>query len=121
MISWDLLKGLFDGKILGMTERFKAEKVSGYIAKSARMFRIDPHNIFNNKNLEILQFTGLYDRYRVEIYKGDILRTYNGIGVVKFNPPWFYVTGEYPEVFASCANEWEVVGNIYENPELLEV
>jgi hypothetical protein len=76
---------------------------------------------------EIMQYTGLKDKNGKEIYEGDIVNSHSGLNHVylrevvrcddrptlEFKPSTGYVLCE--------ANEhlFEVIGNIYENPELL--
>jgi len=74
------------------------------------------------------QFTGLLDKYGKEIYEGDVYKYENGDTYkVVFSGGGF--TGqEVPDEFDSgdfelggINNDYaEVIGNIYENPELLE-
>jgi len=80
------------------------------------------------------QFTGLLDKNGKEIYEGDVYRNPNSIGTTKviFKDGAFmgqYISHEkdlrntdiYDAYSAFPINPWcEVIGNIYENPELLE-
>lgn len=82
-----------------------------------------------------MQYTGLKDKNGKEIYEGDII-DFSVIcypdekpeqGVVVFKEGWFMIDN-IREVFANRIvyfqnEEWdryEVIGNIYENPELIE-
>jgi uncharacterized phage protein (TIGR01671 family) len=67
------------------------------------------------------QFTGLPDKNGVEIFGGDIVTD----GKFKGKVFWDDTAANYavydPRQGSECAWEWyEVIGNIYENPELLK-
>ena len=86
-----------------------------------------------NEEVEIMQFTGLQDKNGVDIYEGDIL-IYQHMFVDKKSVSEVIWNEKYSG-FASYVedderryilekelkNQFEVIGNIYENPELLEV
>ena len=65
---------------------------------------------------ELMQFTGLKDKNGKEIYEGDIVTSYNKNRCVV---EWLDGAGGF--LFEQCDAEInEVIGNIYENPELLK-
>ena len=73
------------------------------------------------------QYTGLHDKNGKEIYEGDIVRDKDIKWVVKWNIHRMgfslYPTTEqlYDEMPVNVENKlgFEVIGNIYDNPELL--
>jgi uncharacterized phage protein (TIGR01671 family) len=70
-----------------------------------------------------MQFTGLQDQHETDIYEGDWIDTGNGIGfIVWFGTGWGIESPGSEAVdsfFMSEMYDWTVVGNIYENPDLL--
>ena len=77
-------------------------------------------------DVELMQYTGLKDEYDDEIYEGDIVTLHNSRYKVIFDNEGarFVLKDCFFEIGIPFKNnnnkEMEVIGNIYENPELME-
>lgn len=87
-----------------------------------------------NENFELIQYTGLLDKNGKEIYEGDIVEyggtdrgwvssLYSGKFEVRANLiSGIELVGFFDQQYTKLDdffNQFEVIGNIYENPELL--
>lgn len=89
-------------------------------------------------DIELMQSTGLRDKNGVDIYDGDILEVisqhdtryislvrymiYNDYPAFDIVPPaiYFYESNVLSTIVSSDEETMKVIGNIYENPNLLE-
>ena len=91
------------------------------------------YHCFRMQNLELMQYTGIEDKNGKEIYEGDIIKykfpydtRLKHISPVKFleTEASFGIKDRYgneiPLYTISANNYFEVIGNIYENKNLLE-
>src|SRR5699024_3329040 len=83
---------------------------------------------------EIMQCTGCRDKNGIEIYEGDVIKDkYDKVWLVQRYVGAFVITNKIPDsdgqestysYFNNLSNHhfyFEVIGNMWENPELLEV
>jgi len=74
---------------------------------------------------ELMQYTGLKDKNDKEIYEGDVVKEYRNVSKIEWNHDYacfgFYEPTSFGRKFITFRIEPEVgiIGNIYENPELL--
>ena len=82
----------------------------------------------------LMQYTGCRDKNGIEIYEGDVIKDkYDKIWLVQWYVGAFVITDKIPDSdgqtstyshFSNLSNHhfyFEVIGNIWENPELLEM
>lgn len=92
---------------------------------------VDKYNSYNDYDglmaidePTIMQFTGLLDKNGKEIYEGDIVKDWQHGGNSKVE--WIRTSWQLVSprnrwgAYCSRLNVLEVIGNIYENPELLK-
>lgn len=89
----------------------------------------------NDTHFKIMQFTGLKDKNGKDIYEGDIVEI-DSFGIITNHAVKWFSENRYPafdlKPYFSCDTnglshalnapntEIEVIGNLHENPELLE-
>ncbi|MEK3717937.1 YopX family protein [Paenibacillus sp. FSL R7-0333] len=112
MIQPDKLEMInFDTKVLGVYMEMEG---MGY-------------HVLRMYDFELMQYTGLQDKNGREIYEGDILQDDYGAGEVEWVQEHcaYMVFTRNPSIYHRLESDGklvqsEVIGSIYENPELLE-
>ncbi len=95
-----------------------------YFRKYTGEDHVDINEEFENPNYIFLQFTSLLDRNGKEIFEGDIVQKYYDIKDIphtKKLPPFIVIWNQQHCGFSIAKGNnhfYEVIGNIYENPEL---
>lgn len=83
------------------------------------------------EDVELMQSTGLFDKNGKEIFEGDIVDYKGRKAVIKWHGSYASFIYRFVDELNKRSAEWyllylaylkcEVIGNIYENPELLEI
>lgn len=71
-------------------------------------------------DLEVMQFTGLLDKNGREIYEGDIIKRENETSIVEYDNDIASFIPFGKDDFSWDNSRCEVIGNVFENPELME-
>lgn len=94
-----------------------------YNFQDENVFVSDEVIVMTTNKKHIVQSTGLYDSDKVEIFDKDIVREVDdgSIGLVEYTEGQFRVVFDNVEVSLSETSCYvQVIGNVYENKELLE-
>ena len=117
---------IFTGEIIDFVE-----SDGQYSPTSEPTYHINGNDLIKESPYVVQQYTGLKDKNGKEIYEGDILTYYNKYSdkiytqIVKWDQMWAGF-GLFEKDNKWCKeSDWvkianiEIIGNIYENPELL--
>ena len=125
----------------------KELKIKAWLKKEKKMVSIigidfnyeyirytEDDNLFNEnyktaefKNIELLQFTGLKDNGGQELYEADVIKFNDGIddiyGLISYDDEDGAYRVSYENItehLSEREGDFEIVGNIFENPDLHE-
>lgn len=125
----------------------KELKIKAWLKKEKKMVSIigidfnyeyirytEDNNLFNEnyktaefKNIELLQFTGLKDNGGQELYEADVIKFNDGIddiyGLISYDDEDGTYRVSYENITEHLSDregDFEIVGNIFENPQLHE-
>lgn len=87
---------------------------------------VDESDIDYPSRVTLMQYTGLKDKNGKKIYEGDIVRSRHGIATVEFHNASFVFKWDF-HTLNELMHTWkedsqvqvEVIGNIWEHPDLL--
>lgn len=77
-------------------------------------------NVVDEDRYGLMQFTGLLDKNGKEIYEGDIVEHNLLLSEVRWSDEWGTWEVYDNDMLGNHHKVLEVIGNIYENPELRE-
>ena len=123
--AWDVLAEKMIDEILMIS--FVRKEIIGKFRDGSTSVPLKFEDKRNGEDVILMQSTGLKDKNGKEIFEGDVLGTKDGLlnGVVEYRSDlgmWTNSLISYNNFERLCnvAGSREIIGNIYENPDLLE-
>ena len=124
--AWYVLAEEMINEILMIS--FVRKEIIGKFSDSSTSVPLKFEDERNGEDVILMQSTGLVDKNGKEIFEGDILGTKDGLlnGVIEYRSDlgmWTNSLIRYNNFERLCnvATSREIIGNVYENRELLEV
>ena len=120
------------------SEKIMRNDIAAIDFENEILYFVNKDNCMNNKEKRefcykpytLMEYTGLIDKNGVEIYEGDVIlianKSYKNKATVEWSVlgvKWVLVYNDLSVYELATWHEsvYEVIGNIYENPELIEV
>jgi len=120
--AWSNEAGCWCGAFSVHKSGMVSDMIDAKIDNNSGLAISDAH--WNENDLILMQYTGFKDKNGVEIYEGDIIKGLHDFGMV-FEERMTSVHYDddfcgYPVFTYWLRKTIEVIGNIYENPELIK-
>ena len=129
--AWDVLAEKMIDEILMIS--FVRKEIIGKFSDGSTSVPLKFEDERNGEDVILMQSTGLKDKNDKEIFEGDILACKTDDEVINLNIFWdeehalfMFESKKYneqeplAELVENNTYPFEIIGNIYENPELLE-
>lgn len=132
--AWDVLAEKMIDEILMIS--FVRKEIIGKFRNGSTSVPLKFEDKRNGEDVILMQSTGLRDKNGKEIFEGDIITDGHTLGILRNHQTLgFYMVDEkgkenflsdtvdtegFEEAKEFMKNSIEIIGNIYENPELLE-
>ena len=132
--AWDVLAEKMIDEILMIS--FVRKEIIGKFSDGSTSVPLKFEDERNGEDVILMQSTGLKDKNGKELFEGDIATDGDTLGDIRNHQTLgFYIVDEkgkerflsgtvdtegFEEAKEFMENSFEIIGNIYENPELLE-